>query len=55
VGVPLQAVGSVAIPFEIVAAIILAGLIGSSRMRLFADRLFAARVATRCSLEEVER
>lgn len=51
----VQAVGSVGIPFAALVAILLAGLIGSSRMRLFADSVTSARAVVRCPMEELDK
>ena len=52
-GLNLKPVGVVGIPFAALAVILLAGLIGATRLRLFADAVVAAPVAaTRCPLEE---
>jgi len=51
----LNPVGVVGIPFGLLAAVLLAGLVGASRLRLFADRVVAAPIAARCPLEEQDR
>ena len=52
-GLNLKPVGVVGVPFAALAVILLAGLIGATRLRLFADAVVAAPVAvTRCPLEE---
>jgi len=52
-GLSLKPVGVVGIPFAALAIILLAGIVGATRLRLFADAVVAGPVAaTRCPIEE---
>jgi len=51
----LQPVGVVGIPFGLVALLLAAGLIGASRLRLFADGVIAGRPVARCPTEEQDQ
>lgn len=43
------------IPFAFIAFVLALGLFGSTRLRLFADRVMATQAAVRCPLEEGDR
>jgi hypothetical protein len=51
----LEPVAVKGIPFAFIAFVLALGLFGSTRLRLFADRVMATRAAVRCPLEEADR